>query len=300
MILLSSCLYDIIIVLSKRSLLANAFYSKLIAENCNSSFKTPHWRMVRKCYNNLCTIIFIYYLLRSGHGGTPGAEMDGGTFHRAGLLPDITFRDTSAEGAPERRHLIRESRTGSLSSVKTTSSQVYVDGLLHAPSEEEGLSLLVHGSPIGDTSDGTSDEHLLDYESDSDSSTNPPGNPQCGQDVAQIQQTICSAVATEEDRDQSLAGPSGLSNIGSGVNSPLDAVYFQCRSARTAGFKDVLISVSQDDSFGKKLTVQSPCIGSFEDYSSITETFTQATAATCTRRNIKKQQWLGSSSSEQA
>jgi transcription elongation factor Elf1 len=95
-----------------------------------------------------------------------------------------------------------------------------------------------------------------------------------GQDVAQIQQTLCSAVVTEEDMDQSLAGPSGPSNIGTGVNPAWDAVYFQCRSARTSGFKDVLISVSQDDSFGKKLTVQSPCIGSFEDYGSITDTFT--------------------------
>jgi hypothetical protein len=34
--------------------------------------------------------------------------------------------------------------------------------------------------------------------------------------------------------------------------SEMDAVYFQCRAARTSSRKDLLISVTSDDTFGKK------------------------------------------------
>jgi hypothetical protein len=73
--------------------------------------------------------------------------------------------------------------------------------------------------------------------------------------------------------DQSTAGSSGHNRDSSDSASSPDAIYFQCRSARTAGYKDTLVSVSQDESFGKKLTVQSPIIGTFEDHENLAGTF---------------------------
>jgi hypothetical protein len=56
-------------------------------------------------------------------------------------------------------------------------------------------------------------------------------------------------------------------------SSEMDATYFQCRAARMSSHKDLLISVSQDESFGKTVTVQSASIGSFEDHGNLTNTF---------------------------
>jgi hypothetical protein len=53
----------------------------------------------------------------------------------------------------------------------------------------------------------------------------------------------------------------------------MDAMYYQCRSSRLAGRQDTLVSVSQDSSFGKIVTVQSPPIGSFEDHDNFHSTF---------------------------
>jgi hypothetical protein len=214
-------------------------------------------------------------MLRNGDGWASGVDMDGGAFYRAGQLPDragsLPDITSSAEDAPGRRHLTRECHASSLSSLDNRSCTAHADGLLHAPSEEEGLSLLIHGSPIGDTTAGTSDEHLLDYESDSDLSVSQPEKSQ--REVAQIPPSHSNTVGTDVDMDQPLAGSLGSASSVNGANISLDAMYFQCRSARTAGFKDVLISVSQDDSFGKKLTVPAPSIGSFEDYDGIKDTF---------------------------
>jgi hypothetical protein len=44
----------------------------------------------------------------------------------------------------------------------------------------------------------------------------------------------------------------------------MDSVYYQCRSARTSMYKDILVSVSQDESFGKKINAPSAVIGSLE------------------------------------
>jgi hypothetical protein len=56
-------------------------------------------------------------------------------------------------------------------------------------------------------------------------------------------------------------------------NPAQDAVFYQCRSARTSLYKGVLVIVSQNDSFGKKATVQSPIIGSLEDHDKLSNTF---------------------------
>jgi hypothetical protein len=53
----------------------------------------------------------------------------------------------------------------------------------------------------------------------------------------------------------------------------LDAVYYQCRSARTAKMTTDLISISRDSTFGQKVTSVTPCIGTFEDHSGIDGTF---------------------------
>jgi hypothetical protein len=53
----------------------------------------------------------------------------------------------------------------------------------------------------------------------------------------------------------------------------LDPLYYQCRSARLAGFRDNLISVSIDDTLGKKILAPSPVIGTFETHSGIEKTF---------------------------
>jgi hypothetical protein len=120
---------------------------------------------------------------------------------------------------------------------------------MHAPSEEEGLSLLIHGSPIRDDETGTSDEHLLDCDSDADVA---PGNSS-NNEQAMAQGRVIAATSgnSEVDMDQSASGPSGQISDATASAFPQDAVYFQCRSARTAGYKDTLVSVSPDESFGK-------------------------------------------------
>jgi hypothetical protein len=40
-----------------------------------------------------------------------------------------------------------------------------------------------------------------------------------------------------------------------------DAVYHQCSSARISSLKDTLVSVSQDETFGKTITIQTPLVG---------------------------------------
>jgi lysophospholipase L1-like esterase len=57
------------------------------------------------------------------------------------------------------------------------------------------------------------------------------------------------------------------------ATSVMDTVYYQCHSARIACQKDTLVSVSVDESFGKRMTIQSPSVGSFEDHVGIGNTF---------------------------
>jgi hypothetical protein len=53
----------------------------------------------------------------------------------------------------------------------------------------------------------------------------------------------------------------------------LNSMYFQCRSARIANHKETLVSVSNDDTFGKTITVQAPLFGTFEDHAGLDATF---------------------------
>jgi hypothetical protein len=84
---------------------------------------------------------------------------------------------------------------------------------------------------------------------------------------------VADALLLDYDSDGFLQGPSTLSRT-SPSNSvqlhatdpaQLAAMYYQCPSARLAAHKSTLISVSNDESYGKKVVVQSPSIGSFED-----------------------------------
>jgi hypothetical protein len=57
------------------------------------------------------------------------------------------------------------------------------------------------------------------------------------------------------------------------VTSVMDSVYYQCHSARTSCQKDTLVSVSVDESFGKRMTVQSPGIGSLRTMTELATPF---------------------------
>jgi hypothetical protein len=49
--------------------------------------------------------------------------------------------------------------------------------------------------------------------------------------------------------DVEAAEPPGEAGIRS--ENMLDAVYYQCRATRISGFKDTLVSISTDSTFGK-------------------------------------------------
>jgi hypothetical protein len=70
----------------------------------------------------------------------------------------------------------------------------------------------------------------------------------------------------ERDGEEALAEAAPVDNV-------MDPMYYQCRSARLSCQKDKLISVSVDESFGKRVIVNSPNIGSLEDHGQIEKTF---------------------------
>jgi hypothetical protein len=130
-------------------------------------------------------------------------------------------------------------------------------------SEAEGLELLSQNSPGDMTQDlpmnsVASDSGLLDYESDGQDSA-----------IAALQPVLSSEdPMLHASMDTEQAGP-----FQPVVNSVMNSVYYQCHSARTSCQKDTLVSVSVDDSFGKRMVVQSPGIGSLEDHDGISNTF---------------------------
>jgi hypothetical protein len=199
--------------------------------------------------------------------------MDNRGLRRTGSLPDFTATNTSAE-----QHW---SSTTSLTRIPSNSYQEQPPpGLApHQGSEEEGLELLIHGSPIGraDSEETADDERLLDYDSDCEIADKiPPIGSNTGGEVASCTEaansnSVCGtdSVATAMDTDLPTPGTSGSTPSEHG----LDALYFQCRSARLSSFKDNLISVSHDESFGKKLVAQSPLFGSLEDHGNLDKTF---------------------------
>jgi hypothetical protein len=97
------------------------------------------------------------------------------------------------------------------------------------------------------------DNSILDYESDcSDSELHTP----------QASDNLSLSTAMETDSERAAGAP-----------QEFDAMYHQCKSARLASRTDVFVSVSQDSSFGKVVSVQSPQLGSFEDHCNFNDTF---------------------------
>jgi hypothetical protein len=143
----------------------------------------------------------------------------------------------------------------------------------YTASEEDGLALLIHGSPISDglqeeEEGGSGGLHLLDYESENDGQNEGATTPHEGQSDYQVQRQEHAAMDTEPPRE---AGTDSAPQVDSVPE--LDAVYYQCRSARTSMYKYTLISVSQDETFGKKITAPSTVIGLLEDHGNIARTF---------------------------
>jgi hypothetical protein len=123
---------------------------------------------------------------------------------------------------------------------------------------ERGISLLVARSPIDDSVAG--DDALLDYDSDEGSAQNTlavPGDP------------ATSAMDVEnENTPDCAAGPCNPSN-----STVPDAMFHQCRTNRLRGFRENLVSISADDTFGKKLVSPTVPIGSLEDHEGLKGTF---------------------------
>jgi hypothetical protein len=86
---------------------------------------------------------------------------DGG-FRRADSLPDISNEDHLDPVNRGQHPCTRGSLSRSLLSLPTAPTAYSTSALMHAPSEEEGLSLLILGSPIRDDGTWASEEHLLD------------------------------------------------------------------------------------------------------------------------------------------
>ncbi len=200
--------------------------------------------------------------------------MAGRGLGRASSLSDLA---TSAP-APLRSRMgstiaVADSLHGLRDTTGTSGSSI--SGMLcgYTASEEDGLSLLIHGSPISDglqedEEGGSSGLHLLDYESDNDGQNEGTASPQKDQSDYQVQRQEHAAMDTDPPRE---AGTDRAPQVESAPE--LDAVYYQCRSARTSTYKDTLISVSQDETFGKKIIAPSTAIGSLEDHGDVAHTF---------------------------
>ncbi len=129
--------------------------------------------------------------------------------------------------------------------------------------------LLESGSPIG--AEVMGDASLLDYESDTElSQRDPQMGPVTGKETTGDTPVSTDTDTMDMDIQHHLITNEG--NMPSGSKA-LDAVYHQCRASRTSGFRETLISVSNDSTFGKKVISQSPPIGSFEDHAGIEKTF---------------------------
>jgi hypothetical protein len=102
---------------------------------------------------------------------------------------------------------------------------------------EQGISLLIAGSPIDDTL--VADDTLLDYESDERSTPKHSVVPSEAPSAAMDTECIAPTDAT--------AGPSSSRN-----STVPDAMFYQCRASRLSGFRDTLVSISSDTTFGKK------------------------------------------------
>jgi hypothetical protein len=121
---------------------------------------------------------------------------------------------------------------------------------------EEGLALLGDGSSIVEQPEHeyhSVDNSILDYESDG-------SYPDTHTSHAAYKIPLSTAMETDVERVAS-------------VPQDFDAMYHQCKSARLACKTDTFVSLSQDNSFGRVVTVQSPQFGSFEDHCNFAETY---------------------------
>jgi hypothetical protein len=132
----------------------------------------------------------------------------------------------------------------------------YSHASIPTSSEEEGLELLSTFAASDDNDivncHSEVDTRLLDYDSDA------------SRETEEVSSAVNTAPSAAMDTDQAVRRSSP---------SEMDASYIQCRAARLSGHKDLLISVSQDESFGKTVNVQSASIGSFEDHGNLHMTF---------------------------
>jgi hypothetical protein len=129
--------------------------------------------------------------------------------------------------------------------------------------------LLESGSSIG--AEVMGDASLLDYESDTDQSPREPQRgPITDKELKGATPASTDTDVMDMDIQQHLVPNEDNTPPGS---KTLDAVYHQCRASRTSGFRETLISVSNDSTFGKKVISQSPPFGSFEDHAGIEKTF---------------------------
>jgi hypothetical protein len=105
-------------------------------------------------------------------------------------------------------------------------------------SEEQGLALLGEDAVYGE-SEGTGgtlvDNSILDYDSE--------GSDEASQTTDRTELHPLSTTM-ETDIEAAPEDP-----------QELDAMYYQCRSARLAGRQDTFVSVTLDSSFGKIVTV---------------------------------------------
>jgi hypothetical protein len=185
-------------------------------------------------YRKLIKVLFRHLAARMADGG----------LGRFLSLPDMTAGDETPIG---------HSGPGkSLTSIRGCSSSS--TGNIAESQPEYGIELLIAGSPI-------SDDIVVDTEIRHDTSQTEPGRLV----RAEREPTAMDTSNIEKDRAANVNA--------SGSPGHLNATYYQCRASRLNSFRDTLISISADDTFGKKVVSVSPTFGSLEDHDGIKKTF---------------------------
>jgi hypothetical protein len=147
------------------------------------------------------------------------------------------------------------------------------------------MNLTCHGegssSSIGEGSSGNTSSVPMASQRDNDIGTGVDdilahGSPMCG--------TSCDPSILDDDSNSDGGQPAISKNIGicesekmcidmSGGSRTDDPLYHQCRNARQSGFKDKLVSVTVNDSFGSTVMSPSAPIGSLCDRVGLENTF---------------------------
>jgi hypothetical protein len=120
------------------------------------------------------------------------------------------------------------------------------------------IALLTTLTPIDETI--AADDALLDYDSDDGTAQNT---------LAILSDPASSAMDVENgNQTDSVAGPSNISS-----STVQDAMFYQCHTNRLSGFHDILVSISADNTFGKKVVSPTVPIGTLEDHDGLKDTF---------------------------